>query len=87
MAFFVYFLCAATSLMVSLLLFRQYQRSKTLLLFHSAIAFVCFSLANSLLFIDLIVLPQTDLKIFRNSATLIGVVFLLWGLIGGKEER
>jgi hypothetical protein len=88
MAFFVYILCAITSATCSVLLLRQYRRSHSRLLFHSGIAFLCFAVANVILFIDLALLgPETDLKIWRNLVNLVGVVLLLFSLIQGKETR
>lgn len=88
MAFFVYVLCALTSAACSILLLRQYARSRSLLLFHSGVAFSCFAVSNVILFIDLALLgPEIDLKIYRNLLTLVGVVVLLFSLIRGKETR
>lgn len=87
MAFFVYILCAVTSITCSALLLRQYCRSRSNLLFHSSVAFLCFAAANVILFIDLVLLPEVDLRIWRNLATLVGVILLLFALIRGKDAR
>lgn len=87
MAFFVYILCAVTSVACSVLLLRQYRRSRSALLFNSGIAFLCFATANVVLFIDLVVLPEVDLKIWRNLVNLTGVILLLFTLIRGKDGR
>ena len=86
---FVYALCAVTSMVCCALLLRHHRRSPGTLLTRSAIAFLCFALANVLLFIDRIVLPEVDLRIYRNMATLIGVGVLLLALIKSKggDER
>jgi len=77
MALFVYALCAVTSLICFGLLLRQYLRTRSPLTLHSSIAFLCIATTNVLLFVDLIILPELDLKIWRNLATFIGVLILL----------
>ena len=81
MPFFVCALCAVTSIVCAVLLLRHNRRSPGYLLTASAIAFLCFAVANLLLFVDRIVLPEVDLRIFRNLVTLTGVAFLLVALI------
>src|SRR5215204_5060062 len=89
MGLFVYALCAMTSLLCCLMLALQHRRSPAPLLRQSAIAFFCFGISNILLFIDLIMLPQVDLRIYRNLASLTGVAILLVALIDhqGKTQR
>lgn len=81
MAHLVYILCALTSLFCAALLFRQYGSAKSNLLFWSALCFVCFTITNILLFIDLVIFPQTDFSAWRSGVALLGVVMLLFGLI------
>lgn len=85
MAPIVYLLCAATSLGCALLLLRSYIKSKTPLLFWSSACFVCLSLSNILLFVDLVVIPGIDLSILRSVITLAGLILLLFSFIW--EER
>jgi hydrogenase/urease accessory protein HupE len=77
----VYALCAATSALCAILLFRGYRRSRTRMLFWSSLCFVALAVNNILLFIDLIVVPQIDLFMWRTSAALLGMCLLLYGLI------
>ena len=78
----VYILCALTCLGCTALLVGRYRKSRVDLLFWSAMAFLLFSVTNILLFIDLGVLgAQTDLILFRNGSTLLGVIVLIYGLI------
>lgn len=82
MAETVYLLCAATSVACTLLLLRAYRRQRTRLLLWSSLCFVMLALNNTLLFIDLIVVPTTvDLSLWRSSTALAGVGLLLFGLI------
>ena len=82
MSYAVYILCALTSLGCTMLLIGRYRKSRVDLLFWSAIAFLLLTVTNILLFVDLVLLgPNTDLSLYRNGATLIGVIVLLYGLI------
>ena len=67
------------------LFFRAYSRSGVRLLFWSALAFVCLSINNVLLFVDLVVFPEIDLRVYRLAAALIGVLFLIYGFIWESE--
>jgi hypothetical protein len=78
-------LAAATSVACMVLLFRAYSRSGVRLLFWSALAFVCLSLNNILLFVDLVILPEVDLRMYRLAAAFVGVLFLLYGFIWESE--
>lgn len=81
MAQLVYALCGFTSILCAVLLFRQYRATPGRLLFWSAGCFMCFALANVLLFVDLVLIPETDLSLVRNGFILLGVVMLLAALI------
>jgi hypothetical protein len=85
MAAFVYLLCAVTSVICATLLLRNARRSPTRLLFWSGAAFICFALGNIFLFVDLVLVPETDLVLLRQLFTLGGVVLLLYGLIWETE--
>lgn len=78
----VYILCALTCLGCTGLLIGRYRKSRVDLLFWSALAFLLFSITNILLFVDLGIMgPETDLILYRNGTTLLGVIVLLYGLI------
>jgi hypothetical protein len=81
MAELVYVLCALTSIICAVLLFRGFRRSGTRLLFWSAWSFVGLALNNLLLFVDLIIVPTIDLGILRAATALIGLMVLVFGLI------
>lgn len=81
MASTVYLLCGLTSVACALLLFRQFRRTRGGLLFWSTLCFVFLAMANILLFIDLVLLPEVDLSAVRNSLTLLSLMLLLYGLI------
>lgn len=78
----VYALCGLASVVCAALLWRQYCRTGGRLLFWSAGCFICMALANVVLCIDLILVPQgPDLSVIRSAITLGGVLMLLGALI------
>ena len=81
MAETVYIVCAITSLLCSVLLLKRYGQSRSDLLLWSGVAFLCFTIAGILLFVDLALVPQMDLMMYRNLTTLAGVLVLLYALI------
>jgi hypothetical protein len=83
--FFLYLLAALTSGACMLLLFRAYARSGRRLLLWSALCFVCLTVNNLLLFFDLQVFTQIDLRPYRVTAALVGLLFLLYGFISEAE--
>jgi len=83
--FVLYSLAALTSLACMLLLFRAYARTGLRLLFWSALCFVGLSVNNLLLFLDLIVFPDLDLRLWRLAAALAGLLALLYGFIWEAE--
>lgn len=77
----VYILCAATSALCAILLFRGYRRSRARLLLWSAACFIGLALNNVLLIVDLRVGPAVDLSIWRMIPALAGASALLYALI------
>jgi heme/copper-type cytochrome/quinol oxidase subunit 4 len=77
----VYALCALTSIACAVLLLRGYRRSGVRLLLWSGLCFVGLALNNVLLFIDVRVIPDVDLSLWRTIPAVIGIVILLYGLI------
>jgi hypothetical protein len=81
MAEAVYVLCAVTSIVCAVLLLRGHQRSKTPLLFWSALCFAGLALNNLMLLTDLVLVPSVDLTLWRSMVAVIAVGVLLGGLI------
>jgi hypothetical protein len=77
----VYALCAFTSVGCAVLLLRAYRRRGIRLLLWSGLCFAGLALNNILLFIDLQVLPEVDLSLWRPIPAVIGVAILLYGLV------
>jgi len=82
----VYILCALTSLLCAILLLQAYSRSKVRLLLWSGLCFCFFALNNTLLFIDLRVLPELDLSVIRGLPILGGLALLLYGFIWDEKS-
>ena len=81
MAQAVYILCAITSILCAVLLLRGYRATRTRLLFWASLCFVFLAINNVILYLDLVVLPAPiDLFWYRNTAAVIGMLLLLFGL-------
>ena len=79
--FALYALAVLTCLACTVLLFRAYGRSRLQLLLWSAVCFVFLTLNNLLLFFDLVILTELDLRPWRIGAAGVGLLFLLYGFI------
>lgn len=77
----VYLLCAATALLCAVLLLRGYARTNVRLLFWSGLCFTGLMIDNVLLYIDMFVVPDVDLVIWRKIPGLISLLLLVYGLI------
>jgi len=77
----VYLLCAATSLLCAVMLFRGYARTGVRLLFWSGLCFTGLMVDNIILYVDIIVVPDVSLVIWRKIPGLIAIVLLLYGLV------
>jgi hypothetical protein len=81
MATLVYALCALTSLACAVLLLRGYARNRVRLLLWSGLCFAGLALNNIILLIDMRVVPDIDLSVWRTLPALAGIVILLYGLV------
>ena len=78
---FVYALCAVTSAWCAWLLVRSYLRTRSRLLMWSSLCFVGLAINNALLLVDLVFVPQIDLRILRSLSGIAALVLLIFGLI------
>jgi Family of unknown function (DUF5985) len=78
-------LAALTGLGCMLLLFRAYAANGLRLLLWSALCFVCLTANNTLLFFDLAVFPDVDLRLYRLGASLAAVLCLLYAFVWETE--
>lgn len=81
MAEAVYILGAVCSLLCGVLLLRHYLRTRQRLLLWSTVCFFGLTVANTLVFFDLVVMPGTDLHLIRWGVTAGSLGVMLFGLI------
>ncbi|HEY3569576.1 MAG TPA: DUF5985 family protein [Thermoanaerobaculia bacterium] len=81
MASVVYALCALTSGLCAVLLWRAYRASRARLLLWSSLSFIGLACNNLLLFIDLVVVPSMDFSLYRSLVAAGSILVLLLGLI------
>jgi hypothetical protein len=77
----VYLLCAGTCLLCAVLLLLAFNRTGVRLLLWSGLCFVGLMLDNVMLYVDVVVVPDVSLVIYRKIPGLIGIVLLLFGLV------
>jgi uncharacterized protein DUF5985 len=80
----IYALRALTTLLCAMLLLSRYAHVKQRLLLWSGLCFCGLALSNVLVFIDLVVVPTLDLFLWRLGTAILGMAFLLYGLIWEK---
>ena len=85
MAAAVYILGMFVALLCGLLLARGYRRSHHRLLLWSALCFVGLAVTNGMVFVDLVMLPNVDLRMLRRATSAISMILLLYGLIWDSE--
>jgi hypothetical protein len=77
----VYLLCAGTCLLCAIMLFRGYARSRVRLLFWAGLCFVGLMLDNIVLYVDIVVVPDVDLAVWRKLPGFVATVLLVFGLV------
>ena len=81
----VYLLCLLTSVICALLLVRSHLRRPGPLLLWSAVCFSLLALNNLVVVIDMLVLKDVDLTVWRQITSLAAVGVLLYGFIWRSE--
>lgn len=81
MATIVYALCGLTSVACAVLLLRGYASSRARLLLWGGLCFVGLAINNVLLFVDMRIVPEVDLSVWRSLPTLVGLMLLIYGLV------
>lgn len=76
-----FILCAITSFVCFVLLYRAYRASRSRFLFWSSLCFLGLAANNALLYIDVKVLPNIDLSVIRTLPALAGICCLIYGLL------
>ncbi len=83
----VYLLCFFTSSACAWMLGRSYQRTGARLLLWSSLCFFFLAGNNLVLVLDLLIIPENDLRIGRLMFALAAVGTLLFGFIWDLEEE
>jgi len=82
MAGFIYTLCALTSLVAALLLFRGWRQTRTPLLAWSAVCFAGLAVSNTFLVLDRTIYSvSADLSTERLVTAFVALLILVIGLI------
>jgi len=81
MAMVAYAVGVLTSVFCAFLLIRSYLAQKTPLLLWCCLCFVGLALNNIILFVDLFVVPDVDLGVWRSMTALAALALMLIGLI------
>ena len=83
----VYLLCFVTSSACAVLLARSFFRSRSRMLFWSALCFGLLAIVNLIVIFDLVIYPDSvDLKPYRLWLTLIAISVLLFGFIWDEDS-
>lgn len=77
----VFVLCALTSLACAVLLLRGYRETRARLLLWSGLCFVGLGINNLLLIVDVHVVPNVDLSIWRSIPAVAGIALLIYGMV------
>ena len=81
----LYSLAILTSLGCTVLLVRGYRARRYSLLLWSAVCFACLTANNVLLFVDMLVVPWMDLRLWRLLTALAGVLCMLYAFLWESE--
>ena len=77
----VYLLGALVTALCAVLLLRGYARSRSRLLLWSGFCFAGLTISNALLFIDLRILTEVDLYMWRLGSAAAAMLLLVYGLV------
>ena len=81
----LYLMAVLTCIACTVLLGRSYMHTGVRLLLWGTLCFVGLSISNVLLFFDLIVFAELDLRPWRLASAVVGLAFLLYGFIFEAE--
>lgn len=81
----VYLLGSILSALCAAMLLRGYARTGHRLLLWTSLCFLGLTLNNAILFVDMVLVPATNLSIMRLVPALVGLTLLLYGLIWEAE--
>ena len=81
----VYTLCFATSTLCAFLLGRSFHRTRSRLLFWSALCFALLAVVNFVVVLDMLVYPDVNFRPVRLWLSLAAVAVLLFGFIWDED--
>ena len=82
----VYLLCFITSATCAWLLMRSYLRTRSGMLFWSAFCFVLLAFNNLIVILDMLVVRDLDLSLYRLAASLAAICTLIFGFVWRGDE-
>lgn len=82
----VYSLCFLTGAVCAFMLARSYARTGMRLLLWSALCFAFLAANSFVVIVDMLIYPEGDLTLLRNSLSFAGVSLLLFGFIWDLER-
>jgi hypothetical protein len=82
----IYLLCAATSLVAAGLLLRYYFARRTPLLLWSCVGFLGLAMNNVLVYVDVVLVPDVDLRLWRAVVGAAAMLAMVYGLIWKADE-
>jgi hypothetical protein len=82
----VYLLCFATSTLCAYLLGRSFRRTRSRLLFWSALCFALLAVVNFVVVLDMLVYPDVDMRPVRLWLSLAAASVLLFGFIWDEDS-
>jgi Family of unknown function (DUF5985) len=80
-----YILCTVVSFVCAVLLLRGYARGRHRLLLWSGLCFSGLTISNAFVFFDLVLLPNINLYLIRETTTAFSMLILLFGMIWEGE--
>jgi hypothetical protein len=81
----VYTLCFATATLCAFLLGRSFRRTRSRLLFWSALCFGLLAVVNFLVVLDMLVFPDINFRPYRLWLSLLAIGVLLFGFIWDED--
>ena len=81
----IFGLCAVTATLCAFFLLRGYFRTRTRLLLWSGLCFVFLSVNNVLVIADRWIFPDIPLMNLRLATSLVGILFLIYGLVWERD--
>ena len=81
----VYTLCFATATLCAYLLGRSFHRTRSRLLFWSALCFALLAVVNFVVVLDMLVYPDINFRPIRLWLSLVAIAVLLFGFIWDED--